>query len=107
MPDGSRTIRYPKLHDGEWLRAQFDAGRTIDDVAAEIGVHPGTVTHARRRYGIAPTRAPKRTVDVDEVRRQLGAGESMGSIGRALGHTSSAISKVVRRHGMGPGEGPP
>ena len=90
----------PELHDGDWLGTQFDAGQSIADVAAEIGVHSGTVTHARRRFGIAATRAPKRTIDVDEVRRRLEAGESMAVIGRALGHTRSAISKVVRQHGL-------
>lgn len=95
-----RNIKRPELHDAEWLRAQFDAGRTIADVAAELGVHPGTVTHARRRFGIAPTRAQRRTVDVEVVRRRLAAGESMGAIGRALGHSSSAISKVAKRINM-------
>ncbi len=68
-----------------------DAGRSIADVADELGVHYGTVVTARQRHGTSPTRAPKRPIDIDEVRRRLAAGESMGSIGRALGHTSSAI----------------
>jgi transposase-like protein len=95
-----RRVKRPELHDGEWLRAKFDAGRTIAEVAAELGVHPDSVTHARRRFGIAPTRAPRRRVDVAEVRHRLEAGESMGTIGRALGHSSSAISKVAHRHGL-------
>ena len=82
------------------MREQFDAGRSIADVADEPGVNYETVVTARSRHGIAPTRTPKRTVDVGEVRRRLEAGESMRSIGRELGHDASAISRVARRHGL-------
>lgn len=98
-------IRFPRLHDAGWLCAQFDAGRSIDDVAADIGVHRGTVVAARRRHGLSKPRAPRRPVDVDAVRHGLENGLSLGAIGRQLGHTSSAISKVVRRHGLTRGRG--
>jgi DNA invertase Pin-like site-specific DNA recombinase len=89
--------RRPELHEGDWLRHQFAAGRSIDDVAGEPGVTYGTVVTARQRLGISTARAPKRPIDLDEVRRRLEVGESKRSIARALGHSSSAISRAVKR----------
>ncbi len=89
-----------QLHDGDWLREKFDSGRRIADIADELGVAYGTVVNARNQFGIGTPRAPKRQIDVDEVRQRLEAGESLRAIARALGHSSSAISTVVRRHGL-------
>jgi DNA invertase Pin-like site-specific DNA recombinase len=90
-------VKRPELHEGDWLRDQFAAGRGIDDVAAELGVTSGTVVHARQRLGISTARAPKRPIDLAEVHRRLEIGESKRSIGRALGHSGSAISRAVKR----------
>ncbi len=91
------SIRRPELNEGTWLRDQFAAGRSIQEVADELGADYGTITQARRRQGISPKRAPRRTPDMAEVSRRLEAGESMAAIGRALGHHSSVISRAVRR----------
>jgi transposase len=64
--------RRPELHEGDWLRHQFAAGRSIDDVAGEPGVTYGTVVTARQRLGISTARAPKRPIDGAEVRRRQG-----------------------------------
>jgi hypothetical protein len=72
-------------------------GRGVAEVADELGMNYDSVVNIRRRLGIAPTRAAKRPIDVDEVRRRLEAAETPGDIGRALGHTTSAVSKVARR----------
>lgn len=95
-----QRVKRDELHDAAWLAAQFADGRSIADLAEQLGVNYGTVITARRRHGIAPKRTPKRRVDVEAVRSMLDAGDSLGDIGRHLGHTSSAISKVARRYGL-------
>ena len=89
-----------KLDDAEWLREQDAAGPTCNELAAELGVHPCTVSMARQRYGIAPARAPRRPIDADDVRRRFEAGQSPGDIGRALGRPTSVICAVVKRLGL-------
>ncbi len=94
-------LRFPLLHDAEWLRGRFDRGLTIQEVADEIGVSYGAVVTARQRFGLSRPRARFGAIDVDEVRRRVEAGESLSSIGRATGHSSSALSRVIRRSPIG------
>jgi hypothetical protein len=72
------------IRDPDWLRAQSDAERSIQDVADEVGVSYGAVVDARRRFGIARPRGEWRRIDEDEVMRRLEAGESKASIARSL-----------------------
>lgn len=88
---------YLELHDEAWLRQQFAAGRSVADVADELGVHATTVARARSRLGISTLRT---RVDVDEVRRRLDDGQSIYEIAKALGRAYSTIWRVVDRHGL-------
>ena len=47
------TVRYPQLHDYDWLLEQYvERGRTQTDIADELGTYAATVSMALRRLGI-------------------------------------------------------
>jgi HNH endonuclease len=49
----SNASQYPQLHDPDWLREQYQAqGRSVDDVAAEIGCSPASVSYHLREFNI-------------------------------------------------------
>lgn len=45
-------VRYPQLRDGAWLRAEYESGKTMYDIAAEVGCSDGLVFLAMRDHGI-------------------------------------------------------
>ncbi len=53
--------KYPLLHDRDWiLRELVEKNRTLEEVAAEIGCHPSSVSNALTRYLDTPRkRGPK------------------------------------------------
>jgi hypothetical protein len=46
----------PGLTDGDWLRAQLDTGRTVTDIANEVGRTPRAVRYTLRRHDIPTPR---------------------------------------------------
>lgn len=53
----------PRYRDREWLREQyFERGRTLTDIAAELGVDHTTISKWRRKLDIPK---PTRTIDLD------------------------------------------
>jgi len=96
--EGQRPPRtYPLLLDENWVRAQFDAGRTITEVAELAGAPYHGVIVARRRFGIAP---PQRRIPIDELRRRVAGGESNQTIAAALGFRIGSIRRAITREGI-------
>lgn len=48
---GKWNLRFPELHDPEWLQANIP-GRTFAEVAAELGCRYDTVRKAAKKYGV-------------------------------------------------------
>lgn len=63
------VVKYPLLHDEDWVRERVDAGMSGAAIARELGCHESNVWLALKRYGIV--RPPK--LDVPNNRR-YGAG---------------------------------
>lgn len=51
----SNNSRYPQLHDEVWLRQQHETrGRSVAEIAQEVGCSEGSVTYHMRDFGIRP-----------------------------------------------------
>lgn len=87
----------------EWLRAVYvDDGRSLTDVASEVGVAPPTIRRALVEAGI-PIRQEQRPPELDDrawcEERQ---GESPKELARILGCTAETVRRAMRRHGLRP-----
>lgn len=53
-----RTSKYPKLNDKKWLIEQYEGGRSITNIAKELGCLEGVVASSLYAIGVK-TRSPK------------------------------------------------
>lgn len=88
------------LDDAGWLEAQFAGGRSVVDVAGEVGVTPRAVRYAAHRVGVvlpqlrARLDRQCRLEDPDWLRRQRSDGVTVTELAHQLG---VARHEVVRR----------
>ena len=86
-----------------WKR--WHEGRSMSQIAPEIGKTPASVFGLLRQHGGIEPRSRTRRPDAlteherEEISRQLGAGQSLRSIARALRRSPSTISREVARNG--------
>lgn len=86
-------IKYPKLHDLEWLVEQKKT-RGINDLAREIGCDPSAVSRAFSRAGIkfTPLKSSGRYVSISQAECDKAA---------ALYAETMNIQRVAERMGIG------
>lgn len=91
---------YPRP-DSSWLAEQYGAGRTQADLAAELGVSPGTVRAWLLAAGIQlrPMGRPSR-IRPDELERLVAAGSTIREMATHFGLSRSAVLDALRRHGL-------
>lgn len=104
-------IRYPQLHDPDWLRRRFvDEGAGIGELAAEVGCKDELVRRALRRHQVL--RPPGEEVfaspcpelqDDDWLRRAyLEDGLTGPAIAKLVGCSLGDVYRALRRVGIGP-----
>jgi transposase-like protein len=111
----TRFAQLPALADRAWLRERYDVqGRTIPEIAAEVGCGATTVQRALRVHGI-PARPPRvarvasrRAPGADRLEdgawlraRYLDEGKSCQQIAEELGCAKMTVHRALRRHGIG------
>ena len=86
-------IKYPKLHDFEWLVEQKKT-RGINDIAAELGCDPSAVSRAFSRNGFTftPLKSSGRYVSIDQAECDKAA---------ALYAETMNVQRVADRMGIG------
>lgn len=96
---------YWQLNDPDWLRGQYlEAGRTLDDLANDIGCHDSTVGLHLNRHGI------RKHHDIDEtwLRREYVKNERTAKdVAAELGCAPMVVSRALRRFGIPTGRRPP
>ena len=94
------------LSDGQWLEARFVEGRTVIDVASELGVTPRTVRNAAHRHGVIlpqrRTRRQRRALleDVELLRVFRDDGLTVTEIADRAGATTAEVRVVLAAHGV-------
>jgi hypothetical protein len=85
-----------RLDDGDWLRAQLDAGREVADIAVEVGRTPRAVRYALHRHQIDTPRVRRRhDVSDDDLRDDYIAGVHLDVIAETYGLTLRQVEYRV------------
>lgn len=88
----------------DWLEAQVQAGRSIEDIAREVGRHPSTVAYWMNRFGLVSVHAsrhrPRGGIPRAELERLVEAGLSVRQIAAQRGVSATAVRHWLRKHGL-------
>jgi transposase-like protein/DNA-directed RNA polymerase subunit RPC12/RpoP len=88
----------------DWLARELEAGRSIEDIAREVGRDPSTVAHWVNRHGLrsvhAPRHAPRGAISRDGLETLIGFGMSIRQIARELDRSPATIRHWMRRYGL-------
>ena len=81
-----------------WAVTEYESGRKMVDVAAELNVHWSTLGRHLKRAGVV--RPQSMTADqIAQAARLRATGMSFAAIGRQLGFSADAVSRRLRRNG--------
>jgi len=99
-------IRYPGLHDEDWLQRRYaDEQKSAAEIAESVGCHKSTVLNALEKFGIEKRqgRSPDfpKIHDEDWLREMCYEEQmSVGEIARRVGCSHDAVGKMTRKFGI-------
>jgi AcrR family transcriptional regulator len=79
------------------VRELFAAGRTVSEIAAELGISKPTVCHHARKLGIPPDTRFHRRYDWDAVQRYYDEGHTAAECQARFGFAKASWNNAVRR----------
>jgi len=84
------------------VAAEYQHGRSLDDLAREFGVHRRTVADHLERLGIARrVNLPKLTpTDIERAVSLYQAGDSLATVGKTLNVDASTVQRALKRAGV-------
>lgn len=85
------------------LKALFDRGRTLGQIAVHYGVAKITVGRWKRKHGLQQPTPQERRIPappVSKLRRWREDGMTMDEIGRKIGCDDKTVSKMLRTAGL-------
>lgn len=85
------------------VAAEYQNGRSLQDLAREFGVHRRTVADHLERLGMdRRVNRPKLTPrDVEQAISQYRAGDSLATVGKALRVDASTVQRALKQSGIG------
>src|SRR5215210_7631506 len=90
--------------DGDWLKAQLQAGRSIESIAREVGKHPSTVAYWVKKHGLrsqhAERHAARGGIERDVLEPLVSDGWSVRAIARHLGLSYATVQHWIGRYGL-------
>jgi AraC-like DNA-binding protein len=88
----------------DWLDRQLDLGRSMADIAGEVGRNPTTVSYWTRKYGLRSRHvrvyASRGGIDEADLRRLVDRGLSIRQIAAQCGLSPTTIRHWMRRFGL-------
>ena len=84
------------------LAAEYERGRSLNELAGQFGVHRRTVADHLERLGVARrVNLPKLTpTDIERAVSQYRAGDSLATVGKILNVDASTIQRALKRAGV-------
>jgi len=86
------------------LAAEFERGRSLAQIAREVGVHPSTVGYWATKYGLQPPHAEKYArrgpPDRQTLERLVGEGATLREIAAALDRSTATVRHWLERWGI-------
>lgn len=85
--------RYVQLKDAGWLRREYESGRSLLNIATEVGCTESSVLQALRRHGIQarPARRPSRLIGDSLVCRQCNIPKPIDEFVRSRNRTGGVM----------------
>jgi len=82
--------------------AEYQQGRSLDDLARNFGVHRRTVADHLERLGIARrVNLPKLTpADIEQAVSKYQTGDLLATVGKALNVDASTVQRALKRAGV-------
>ena len=96
----SRTARPLKPAEADALIAGYKAGKTMKDLASEVGIDRRTVSTYLRRAGVAVRRGGLDQHQAIEAIRLYGTGWSSGRLAARFDVSADNVLKALRKAGM-------
>jgi transposase-like protein len=88
----------------EWLARELDRGRSIGDIAREVGRDPSTVSYWMRKYALSSRHvrvyAARGGIEEDDLRGLVARGLSIRQIAAARDLSPTAVRHWLRRFGL-------
>jgi transposase len=86
------------------LAAEFERGRSLAQIAAELGVHPSTVGNWAARHGLQPPHAAKYArrgpPDRERLERLAAGGATLMEMAEALDRSTATVRHWLKRWGI-------
>jgi DNA-binding transcriptional regulator LsrR (DeoR family) len=84
------------------LVAEYQHGRSLNELARQFGVHRRTVADHLERLGVArKVNLPKLTpTDIERAVSQYQAGDSLATVGKTLNVDASTVQRALKRAGV-------
>jgi transposase len=87
-----------------WLAAEFEQGRSLSQIARDLGVHPSTVGYWASKHRLQPPQAPKYArrgaPDREELERLVAEGATLREIAAALDRSTATVRHWLKRWGI-------
>lgn len=103
-PAPLRLQRHSLVIRNEKIKAAFEAGKAVKDIAAEFGLALPTIYQVLNRAGIScrvNTPTPlKKIIRNTEIIEKYKAGASVGTLGNEYGVTRERICQILRPHNL-------
>lgn len=103
IPRPPRSARAEKqLHAAteQAIAAEYQAGRTMKEIAIQHGIHRVTVSEVLDRTGTSKRPKGMSPSQVDMAARLYCSGLSLASVGEQLGFDATTIRTMLLRHGI-------
>lgn len=101
-PVGQTALRRLGTEQIDHLVEQYQAGRSLRELAVGFGIHRRTVADHLERRGVArrPNQPKLTTKEIGEAARQYEAGASLAVVGEAFGVDAATIRRALHRAGV-------
>jgi uncharacterized protein YhbP (UPF0306 family) len=94
-----RRLTHPEINE---LVNEYQAGRTLADLASVVGIHPRTVAAHLEIRGIQRRSVHRKLIDddVNEAARRYRAGDSLAKVAYAFNVDQATIRRELHRIGV-------
>ena len=100
----SRRVRYPELHDPQWLSDAISQGLSVARIAEQLGCSQPAVRNALANHDLNPAPSEERPAELDNAEwlatAHLEQHRTITDIAAALGVHRHTVAKALRRTGV-------
>jgi len=88
----------------DWLKAQLEAGKSLEEIGRELGKDHSTVGYWIRKHGLVAggraKYAPRGGIDAERLRKLVDSGLTIRRLAEELACSTSTVIYWLRQHGL-------